>query len=64
MTPLENIILETDAPFLTPLPYRGIENASFYLPFIAEKVAEVKEINVDELLPIVYKNSEALFFNQ
>jgi TatD DNase family protein len=64
MTPVENIILETDAPFLTPLPYRGKENASFYLPFIAEKVAEVKEMDVNDLLPIVYKNSQALFFNK
>lgn len=62
MTPLENIILETDAPFLTPVPYRGKENAPFYLPFIAEKVAEVKEINVEDLLPIAYENSERLFF--
>jgi TatD DNase family protein len=63
MTPVENIILETDAPFLTPQPYRGKENASFYLPFIAEKVAEVKEMDVNDLLPIVYNNSQALFFN-
>lgn len=62
MTPLENIILETDAPFLTPVPYRGKENAPFYLPFIAEKVAEVKEIDVEDLLPIAYENSERLFF--
>lgn len=62
MTPLENIILETDAPFLTPVPYRGKENAPFYLPFVAEKVAEVKEIDVEDLLPIAYENSERLFF--
>lgn len=62
MTPLENIILETDAPFLTPVPYRGKENAPFYLPFVAEKVAEVKEIDVEALLPIAYQNSERLFF--
>jgi TatD DNase family protein len=62
MTPLENIILETDAPFLTPMPYRGIENASFYLPFIAEKVADVKNIPIEIFLEQVYKNSEALFF--
>ena len=63
MTPAESIILETDAPFLTPIPYRGTENASFYLPFIAEKVAEVKEMEIETFLAQVYKNSEALFFS-
>jgi len=62
MTPIEHIILETDAPFLTPVPYRGKENASCYLPFVAEKVAQVKEITVDALLPVVHKNSLNLFF--
>lgn len=62
MTPLENIILETDAPFLTPVPYRGKENASCYLPFVAEKVADVKNIDVNAFLPIAYANSQALFF--
>lgn len=62
ITPIENIILETDAPYLTPVPYRGTENASFYLPFVAEKVAEVKEIPLNEFLTQAYKNSEALFF--
>lgn len=63
MTPLENIILETDAPYLTPVPYRGKENAPFYLPFVAEKVAEVKGVLVDDFLPIAYKNSMRLFFS-
>jgi TatD DNase family protein len=62
MTPIEQIILETDAPYLTPVPYRGKENASFYLPFVAEKVAEVKELEVNDFLKVVYKNSQALFF--
>lgn len=62
MTPVENIILETDAPYLTPVPYRGKENASCYLPFVAEKVAEVKEMAISEMLPIVRQNSLNLFF--
>ena len=44
--PLENIILETDAPFLTPVPYRGRENAPFYLPFVANHIASIKKIPV------------------
>lgn len=62
MTPVERLLLETDSPFLTPAPYRGRENAPCYLPFVAEKLAELKEIPVEELLAAVYRNSEALFF--
>lgn len=63
MTPVEQIILETDAPYLTPVPYRGKENASFYLPFVAEKVAQVKDMEINEFLKVVYKSSQALFFS-
>lgn len=61
-TPMEQILLETDAPFLTPIPYRGKENAPFYLPFIAEKVAEVKEVGIEELLKQAYVNSLRVFW--
>lgn len=60
--PLERILLETDAPFLTPVPFRGRENAPFYLPFIAEKVAEIKGVTVEEVLKVTYQNSLDLFF--
>lgn len=62
-TPLENLLLETDAPYLTPIPYRGNENAPKYLPFIAEKIAEVKEISVEEVLQQTYQNSLRTFFS-
>ena len=61
-TPVEQILLETDAPYLTPVPYRGRPNAPFYLPLIAEKVAEVKHMEVEALLAQVYRNSMAQFF--
>jgi len=61
-TPVEQILLETDAPYLTPVPYRGRPNASFYLPFIAEQVAATKAVEVEELLGQVYRNSQSLFF--
>jgi len=61
-TPLDRILLETDAPFLTPAPYRGKENAPKYLPFIAEQVAETKGVLVKEVLESAYKNSNSLFF--
>lgn len=61
-TPLEKLLLETDSPFLTPMPYRGKENAPCYLPFIAEKIAEVKGLSVEAVLEQCYKNSLATFF--
>jgi len=57
LTPTNQILFETDSPFLTPVPHRGKENAPHYLPFIAEKVAELKSMNVQELKKIVYENS-------
>ncbi len=63
MTPIEQILLETDAPpFLTPVPYRGRENAPFYLPFVAEKIADVKELPMDQVLSQTYQNSLRTFF--
>lgn len=61
-TPVEQALLETDAPYLTPVPYRGRPNAPFYLPFIAEQVAQTMQLEVEELLQQVYVNSHKLFF--
>lgn len=60
-TPIEQILLETDAPYLTPVPYRGQENAPFYLPFIAERIAQIKALPIEELLTQTYKNSLSVF---
>lgn len=62
LTPIEHILFETDAPYLTPIPYRGQKNEPKYLPFIAEHVAHVKGIGVDELLPQVWQNSLTTFW--
>jgi TatD DNase family protein len=61
-TPLEQLLLETDAPYLTPVPYRGRPNAPYYLPFIAESMAAIKGLDVEKLLRQVYSNSANLFF--
>lgn len=63
LTPIEKILFETDAPYLTPVPYRGTTNEPKYLPFIAEHIAGVKQVPVEALLPQVWKNSMELFFN-
>jgi len=62
ITPLKHILLETDAPYLTPVPYRGRVNAPCYLPFIAEKIAEIKNCDVEGLLSQAWDNSLSLFF--
>ena len=61
-TPVERIVLETDAPYLTPVPYRGRPNAPCYLPFIAEKLAEIKALPVEDMLSHARDNSHRLFF--
>jgi len=63
MTPLEQLLLETDSPFLTPVPYRGKENAPCYIPFVAEKIAEVKSAPIEQVLKTTYQNSLKTFFS-
>ena len=58
---LGSIVLETDAPYLSPVPYRGKRNESSYLKNIAEKLAEVKNVSMDELARITTANAEKLF---
>ena len=59
--PLERIVLETDAPYLTPVPYRGRRNESSYIPFIAAKVAELKGISIEEVAEVTTSNARNLF---
>lgn len=58
---LANIVLETDAPYLAPVPYRGKRNESSYIPVIAQKVAEVLNVSVDEVSKRTTENTERLF---
>jgi TatD DNase family protein len=59
--PMAQIVLETDAPFLAPVPFRGKRNESAYVRYVAEKVAEVKGLAVDEVARITSANARALF---
>jgi TatD DNase family protein len=61
LCPMEKILLETDAPFLAPIPFRGRENAPFYLEHIAAKVAEIKNISIDEVKKQTTENAKKLF---
>jgi TatD DNase family protein len=58
---MKHIILETDSPYLTPVPHRGKPNESSYLIYVAEKLAEVKGISVEEVAEITTENSKVLF---
>lgn len=63
--PLEFIVLETDSPYLTPVPFRGKINSSKYLEYIANFIADIKNISVEELAEITSKNASSLFdFNR
>ena len=58
---LEHIVLETDSPYLTPVPFRGKQNESSYLVYVAQKLADLKQISIDELAEITTRNSENVF---
>jgi TatD DNase family protein len=58
---LENILLETDSPYLAPVPYRGKRNEPSYVANVCEKVASVKNIDVDDVAGTTTANSLTLF---
>jgi TatD DNase family protein len=60
-TELSEIVLETDSPYLTPVPFRGKRNESSYIPYIAETIARIKNIPVEEVAGITSGNAMRLF---
>ena len=58
---LDSIVLETDSPWLTPVPYRGKRNEPSYVKIIAEKVAEIKKISFEQVADITTRNAERMF---
>lgn len=58
---LEHVVLETDAPYLAPVPYRGKKNESTYLPLIAEKIASVYEVPLSEVDRVTTENAGKIF---
>ncbi|KKQ62037.1 MAG: Hydrolase, TatD family [Parcubacteria group bacterium GW2011_GWE2_38_18] len=59
--PLEHIVLETDCPYLTPVPHKGERNEPYMVELVAKKIAEILEIEVDEVARITTKNAEKIF---
>ena len=60
-TPLRQILLETDCPYLAPVPYRGKRNSSLYLPYVAQEIASLKGISYEEVVAQTEQNGKRLF---
>ena len=58
---VKHLVLETDAPYLTPVPFRGKRNESSYIPYIAEQISLIKNMNLQEVITITTKNAAELF---
>ena len=59
--PLDRILLETDAPYLAPVPFRGKINSPIYLKYIAQEIANIKEINIEEVKEKTTINAKRIF---
>ena len=59
--PLERLLLETDCPYMSPVPMRGKRNQSTYISYVAEKIAEVKNLTKEEVLATANNNAFKLF---
>ena len=59
--PLDRILLETDSPYLTPVPFRGQRNESAYIPHIATRLAQIKEMSIEEVAETTTANAVKLF---
>ena len=59
--PLQSLLLETDAPYLAPVPYRGKRNESAYIPIIADKIAQIKGISIDEVAAVTTASATQLY---
>ncbi len=59
--PIEKIMLETDCPYMAPVPFRGKRNEPMYIPYIARKITEIKNIEVEKIAETTTKNAEKMF---
>ncbi len=59
--PLERLLLETDAPYLSPVPHRGQRNEPAYIPLVAQRIADLRGISLDEVADVTTANARALF---
>jgi TatD DNase family protein len=59
--PLDRLLIETDSPYLAPVPYRGKTNNPSYVPYVAAQLAQVRGLAVEEIGALTSRNFEALF---
>ena len=59
--PLERIVLETDCPYLAPVPFRGERNSSLNLPYVIEEIARIKQVSPNEVEEITWENAHKLY---
>ena len=58
---MARIVLETDCPYLAPVPYRGKRNSSIYLPHVVEAMAEIKGMSTEEVIRVTAENARRLY---
>jgi TatD DNase family protein len=59
--PLDRIVIETDSPYLAPVPNRGKRNSSLFIHLVAERLAEIKGVSVAEVERVTFENGKKLF---
>ncbi len=59
--PIDNIVIETDCPYLAPMPYRGKRNCSFYLTYVIDKLAEIRGMTYEEVERVTYENAVSMY---
>ena len=59
--PLESIVLETDCPYMAPVPFRGKRNESSYIKYMAQEIASLKGVTVEEVIAVTEENARNLY---
>lgn len=59
--PLDRIVLETDCPYLSPVPYRGKRNSSLHLPYVVEAISQIKGVEPDEVIAVTNRNAREMY---
>lgn len=61
IVPWDNMLIETDAPYLTPKPYRGKQNETGYVHYVAQAIADLRDVNIQEVADHTYKNAMRIY---
>lgn len=61
LVPMDRLLIETDSPYLAPMPYRGKTNNPSYVPFVAQKLAELRGVSIEEIASVTSDNFDTLF---